>query len=104
MDHAHAPLLIAGCICAALGLLNSTPVIVPPLLMPALLASEQRHPACPSIMSIPAFFACKHSVYKQADTGLKLRIRYDHISSYIQQAVPCVQKAPEAILLPAIIA
>lgn len=45
MDHAHAPLGIAGRLGAPLGLLNAAPVIVPPFLMSTLLALEEGNPA-----------------------------------------------------------
>ena len=49
VDHTHAPLSVAGLRCASFGLLYPAPVIVSPLLMPALLTSEQRNSAKPCV-------------------------------------------------------
>lgn len=50
--HAHAPLGIAGGFCTPLWLLDPPPVVMPPFLMPALLAPEQGNSAnkCPQIL------------------------------------------------------
>ena len=45
VDHAHAPLSIATWLRAFLGLFNTPPVVVPPLLVATLLTLEKGNPA-----------------------------------------------------------